>query len=76
MVVFLNSDAVGNRKRLRLREDGRAGIALFLRIIPVLVIARKIQCDLSFLQLRLLHAEKIGVLGQQKFGKSLAHTGS
>ena len=42
----------------------------------VLMIAGKIQCDLSFLQLRLLHAEKIGVLGQQKFGKSLAHTGS
>ena len=39
-------------------KDCRAGVAFFLGVIPVLVVARQIKCDLSFLQLGFLDAEK------------------
>lgn len=51
-------------------KDCRAGVAFFLGVIPVLVVARQIKCDLSFLQLGFLDAEKIGICGMKIIEKS------
>ena len=62
MVVFLDPEAVAHRKRLLLGKDRRPGVALLLRVIPVLVIAGKVNSKLSLLHLGLLEAENVRVL--------------
>ena len=52
MVVFFDPDTIGNRKGFCFREDGRAGIAFFVGIVPVLVVAGQVQLHLSGLDLR------------------------
>ena len=59
-----------------LNKDCRAGVAFFLGVIPVLVVARQIKCDLSFLQLGFLDAEKIGICGMKIIEKSFLYTGA
>ena len=61
MVMFLDPESVSHCDRLFLRKHRRSGISFFLRIIPVLVISRKLQIYLAFLQLALLDAEDICV---------------
>ena len=60
-IMLRDPDPSPDRKRLLLHKHRSPGIPLLFRIIPVLVIPRKLQIDLSFLQLRLLQAERIGV---------------
>ena len=74
--MLLYPDSIGNGKRLFFCENSCPGIALLYRIIPVLMIARQLQGDLSFLQLALLDTENIRVRFLKKFHKALAHTGS
>ena len=72
VIVFLDSDAVCDRQRFLLCKNRRPGIALFLRIIPELFIARQLHLDLPRLKLRLLQTENIGV----RLHKALCHTGA
>ena len=57
--MLRDANAIAYRKRFLFGKDGSAGIAFFLRIIPVLVIARKGKVNLSFLQFSLLNTECI-----------------
>ena len=59
--VLLHADVVAYRQRRMFCEDSGAGIALFLRIAPVALIAGQVQFDLSRLQFCLLEAEKVRV---------------
>ena len=74
-VMLLDSDSIGNAERLFLCKNGRSGISLFLRIIPVLMIAGKLQTDLAFLQLGFLNTEDIGIRFPEKIQKSFIETG-
>ena len=76
MVMFLNAKAIGNRDRLFFCEHGCAGIAFFLSIVPVLVIARQIQIDLAFLQLTFLYTEYICIYLIEKVHKAFSHAGT
>ena len=76
MVQLLHADAVGHGERLVPGEDRRAGVALFLRGIPVLPVARQIQLDLKRLRLRLLQAEEIGVQRMKGVLKALLQAGA
>ena len=73
MIVLLDLNAVRDGNRFFLRKDGSSGIALLLGIIPILMIARKVQIDLSLLQFGFLYTEDVGIFRLKKIQKSLAH---
>ena len=75
VVVFLNPDAAGYRKRRMAGIDGRPGIAFFLGIIPIGLIAQEFQVDLTRLQFGLLQAEEIGVELREHIGEAFAGYG-
>ena len=56
-----NAHGVQRLQRLLLAEYGRAGVALLLRVAPVVVVTGQIQVHLTFLQLRFLQGEYIGI---------------
>ena len=77
VVMLRDSKAIAHGKRLLLYKDSRSGIAFFLRVVPVLVVSRKIHLNLSLLELRLLKAERVRILLLQKLiERSLSHTGA
>ena len=76
VVVLFHADPVGHVQGDMARVDGGAGIALFLRIVPVGVVAKEIQVELSLLQFRFLQAEKIGIQALKYLLKILSHDGS
>ena len=76
MVVFLHADAVSHLYGLFLCKNCSAGIALFLCVIPILMISGQIQCDLSLLQFCLLQAENICIRFLKEIQESLLHAGS
>ena len=55
--------------------DGRPGIAFFLGIIPIGLIAQEFQVDLARLQFGLLQAEEIGVELREHIGEAFAGYG-
>ena len=54
MAVDVLAKVIGDGKRLLLGEHRRAGVALFVRAVPVDVVLRQVKFDLMRLQLRLL----------------------
>ena len=74
--MLLHANSVSYRKRLFFCKKRRSGIALFFRVIPVLMIPRKIQVNLTGLQLRLLQTEYIGICLMEEVQKILSHTGT
>ena len=54
MAVDVLAKVIGDGKRLLLRKDRRAGVALLVRAVPVDVVLRQIEFDLMRLQFRLL----------------------
>ena len=74
--VLIHADAVRDRNRLLPGEDGRAGIALFIGAVPILVIAGKIDLGLSLLHLGLLQAIDIRIGLPHIFHKALAQAGA
>ena len=75
VVVFLNAHAVADAERLQAGEDGRAAVALLLRIVPVRLIAGQVQAELPLLQFRLLKAEEIGIQRLERLHEILTHYG-
>jgi hypothetical protein len=76
IVQLGNANAVAYGKGLLFGEERRAGVALLLGRVPVLVVAGKIQFDLTGLELRLLQAEAVSVYLMEKVLKTLLNTGS
>ena len=74
MVVHIDADAIRHAQGLVLREDGRTRVALLLGIVPVALIALKLQVKLSGLHLRLLQAEEVGIQFTEDVTKPLAFT--
>ena len=60
-VQVVVAQPVQHLKRLLLREHGRAGVALLLRVAPVLAVLRQVERGLPLLQLRLLQRHDVGV---------------
>ena len=52
--MFLYADAARDGQRLHAREDGGAGVALFLRAVKILFVAGQIEDRLPLLHLRFL----------------------
>ena len=75
-IVLGNAEIILHGERRVFGEDRRAGIALLLRRAPELLIARKVQLDLAGLQLRLLQAEKVGVLRMENVLEAFFYAGS
>ena len=61
VVVFFHSDAVSRAERFFFCENGGAGVAFFLGVVPVLAVAGEVQVDLAFLEFGFLEAEEVGV---------------
>ena len=74
--MLLAVNAIGNAEGLSFGEHCGSGIALFLRVVPVLMVARQIKGNLALLQLAFLNAENIRVRFPEKFRKALSHTGA
>ena len=72
VIVLFNAEAVADGKRLDAAEDRRARVALLLRTVPILLVARKLQDCLLRLHLRLLHAEDVGVERLERLHEALA----
>ena len=76
-VVLWDAQVVAHAQGLVLGENRRAGIALFLGIVPIHMIARQIKIpELSLRQLYLLQTYRIGSAALCKIKKSLINTGS
>ena len=75
-VHLRNTNAVAHIQRLPAREDRRARVALFLRTVEKLLIARQLQIDLVRLQLRFLQRENIRIQRLEHIQKALRHTGA
>ena len=76
LIMLAASDPVGNADRFLLREQGRPGIALLHRVIPILMIAGKLQGNLSLLKLRFLYTKNICIRQGEEIHKPLLHTGA
>ena len=74
MIVLLNAETVAHAKRLLLRKQRCSRISFLLRIAPILIIPRKLQINLPFLQLALLNTENIRIQLMKYIQKSLSHT--
>ena len=74
--MLRDPDAAAHRQGLLLRKEGGSGVALFLRIVPVLVIVREAELRLPFLKLRLLKAEDIRVQSVKITQKGLSEHGA
>ena len=72
MAVDIFAEVIGDGKRLLLGEHRRAGIALFLRAVPVDVILRQIKLDLMRLEFCFLQADDVCVDKIHKIQKALA----
>ena len=70
------ADPVENGERLALREDGRARIALLLRVAPVLVIIPEVEWALPLLELCLLDGEDVRVEFAEDVIKTLLDDGA
>ena len=75
MVVLINTHAVTDAERSVLCVDGGAGIAFFIGIIPVGLIAKELKVQLPSLHLCFLQAEKVGVKFRENIGKTFACNG-
>ena len=74
VIMQLAAHAVGNGERLMLRQNRRAGIALFLGRVKVLMITLCGNLRLAGLHFRLLQAEVICILRSKVVAKALAKT--
>ena len=72
-VVLPDAHAVADAQRLQARIDGRPAVPLLLGIVPVRPVARKLQAELTLLQLRLLQTEEIGVQRLESLLEILTH---
>ena len=75
MVMLVNPYPVSHIYRLVSGEYRRSGISLLLGIVPIRPVARKLQIDLSLLQLRLLQAEEVGIKLHEYIREPLAAHG-
>ena len=75
VVQLFYTDAVTDRNRLVLGKDGCAGIAFFLGIVPILVVAGKRKIQLAFRQLGFLQAEKVCICFLKKVQKPFLYAG-
>lgn len=75
VVVLLDAEPIRDRKRLDAREDGRARIALALRAVPVLAVARQVKDGLLRLHLCLLQREDIRIELHERLHEALLEAG-
>ena len=75
-VKLLNSKTVADAKRFFFGEYRSAGVAFLFGIAPVLMVAVKLQHELTLLHFSLLKAENICVQLIKNVHKALVHTGS
>ena len=73
VVMFLYAHSITYAQRLVLGIDGSAGISFFLSIVPVTLVALKLQVELSFLHLGFLQAEKVCIELLELVLEVLAH---
>ena len=71
-----HSHFVNHAQGLFLAEHRRARIPLALGIAPILMVARKVHFDLTFLQLRFLQSEHVGVQLVESVHEALLHDGA
>ena len=71
VVVLVDADAISHAERLVTGKDGSTRIALLVGIVPIRLIALKGQIELSFLHLRLLETEEIGIQLTENLTESL-----
>lgn len=76
LVMLLDPDSKGYGEWFLLCKDRRAAVALLLRVIPVLMVARKAEVDLPRLQLALLNTEKVRIQLLKGFHKVLIDAGT
>ena len=74
--MLLLTEPVGHRQGFVACENSRATIALFLCVIPVLMITRQVEADLTFLQFGLLKTEKVCIHAVEYFHEVFAHDGA
>ena len=72
VIKLIHANAIAHAQRLLPGKDGHTGIALFLRAVPILLIARQVQFNLPRLQLGLVQAESIRVQLCEGVHKALA----
>src|SRR5699024_2783995 len=75
VAVEVVAEAVGHRQGLLLGENGRAGVALLVGVVPVLVVARQVQLQLARLELGLLQAVDVRVRQGAEVQKALPDAG-
>lgn len=76
MVVRVHAEPVAHVNRRLAAEYSHTAVALLVGVIPVLVISRQFEFQLTRLKLGFLQAENIGVFVLKDVGKAFAHTGA
>ena len=61
VVVLIDANTISHTERLVTGKDGSTGITLLIGIVPIRLIALEGQIELSFLHLRLLKTEEVGI---------------
>ena len=75
VAVDVVPEAVSHRQGLRPGEDGGAGVALLIGVVPVHVVAGELQLHLALLDLGLLEAVHVRPQGLAGLQKALFQTG-
>ena len=75
-VMLLLTEPIGHRQGFVSCENGRATVALFLRVTPILMITWQVEADLTFLQFGLLKTKEICIHAVEYFHEVLAHDGA
>ena len=74
VVVFVYTYSIGYAQRLMLSKYSRATIAFFIGIVPITLVAIKLQVKLSCLHLGFLQTEKISIQITEYITKPLSLT--
>ena len=72
VVVFVDTNAVGDVEWMVAGENRCAGVSLFIGVVPVTLVTVILKVELTFLHLRLLQAEEIGIQLPEGLAESLA----
>ena len=76
MVVHVDADAIGDAERFPTGEDGGAGVAFLVGIVPIALVALEGYVELSGLHLRLLKTEEVGIQLLEYLAEALALAGT
>ena len=76
VVVLVHPYAISHRRRYLPCEDGGAGVAFLVGIVPIALVALEGYVELSGLDLRLLKTEEVGIQLLEYLAEALALTGT